>query len=798
MWRLGALREQERNMIDAIKFIANVGEFERVDDDPPLPLARLTLLYAENARGKTTLAEVLRSLATGDATLLASRQRLDTKKPSRVIINVAGQSNPVVFEDGAWASAPLETIRVFDDAFAFANVSSGLDVYTAHRKNLHELILGQQGVDLDNEIRRCMRRTRELQDQHRKLRERIREAVPFKLAEKDVDEFCRFPPHADVDAAIHNQEQLRAAVAQENAIRDTPSLSRLELPAIDADAIRQRLRTGLANLNDETLERVTAHLRQLNTSGEQWVRQGMEYVQGATATNDCPFCGQDLTISPLIAHYQQYFGDAYRNLNSAIRQHQREFSTAHGSGARSAFLQVVQHNATLAQFWSPFCEVGPTEVNGDDLLKAWADAADPIDALLRRKTDAPLDEIALPDDVSSAIVRYEDRRRSNGNVNNTIDIANREILEVKAKATSTAAATVDAEILRLQKTKARYSPDVAALCAAYDEKQAEIDASENEAQAAKEQLEEYRNTVFPEYEAGVNKYLERFSATFQIKRLRSQDITSGPISTYAIEIKGEMVPVAREKVPPDEHSFGSTLSAGDRSTLALAFFFEALRQHPQVGELVVVIDDPVSSLDEHRLLMTVEEIKKLVGQVAQVIVLSHNKRFLATIWDQTKTAASDSRTALKIVRRNDGSSLLPWDVSAEVVTMHDILHKRIETYVQTGSNGDERSVAEGLRPYLEGFLRVMYPAKYPPGTMIGNFLKRCRETLHTDDQILASEDMETLASLLTYANLFHHDTNPLYDTVEINAQALTSYARRTLAFTTFRGSASAQDASSSA
>jgi len=38
-----------------------------------------------------------------------------------------------------------------------------------------------------------------------------------------------------------------------------------------------------------------------------------------------------------------------------------------------------------------------------------------------------------------------------------------------------------------------------------------------------------------------------------------------------------------------------------------------------------LIDDPISNLDEHRALTTVQEIRRLAERAAQVIVLSHNK-----------------------------------------------------------------------------------------------------------------------------------------------------------------------------
>ena len=59
-------------MIERFKYIQNVGRFEQVEcqDDPTL--SKLSLVYSENGRGKTTLCAILRSLTSGDSTLSPS------------------------------------------------------------------------------------------------------------------------------------------------------------------------------------------------------------------------------------------------------------------------------------------------------------------------------------------------------------------------------------------------------------------------------------------------------------------------------------------------------------------------------------------------------------------------------------------------------------------------------------------------------------------------------------------------------------------------------------------------------
>ena len=89
-------------MINHLQLIRNVGRFDSVKAAANIALNRLTLMYAENGRGKTTLAAILRSLATGDAIPIVERRRLAAQQPPHVIIGCAGGPPAAMFQNGVW------------------------------------------------------------------------------------------------------------------------------------------------------------------------------------------------------------------------------------------------------------------------------------------------------------------------------------------------------------------------------------------------------------------------------------------------------------------------------------------------------------------------------------------------------------------------------------------------------------------------------------------------------------------------------------------------------------------------
>jgi hypothetical protein len=60
----------------------------------------MTVGYAENGRGKTTLSAILRSLA--DPVPILERKRVGGREPTKIVIECTGSTQPAIFDNGAW------------------------------------------------------------------------------------------------------------------------------------------------------------------------------------------------------------------------------------------------------------------------------------------------------------------------------------------------------------------------------------------------------------------------------------------------------------------------------------------------------------------------------------------------------------------------------------------------------------------------------------------------------------------------------------------------------------------------
>jgi wobble nucleotide-excising tRNase len=761
-------------MINSLNLIRNIGRFDSFTTRTQLE--RLTLIYAENGRGKTTLSAILRSLGTGDPIPISERRRLAAQNQPHAIVACTGGPPDAMFQNGAW-NRTLSDVLIFDDVFVDQNVYSGLIVGSDHRQNLHELILGAQGVTLNHQLQALITRI----EQHNAELRRLGSLIPAtERGALSVDEFCSLPANPNIDQEIQAAEQNLAASRQQDPIRNTPDLPLLNLPDLEYAAIQTVLSSELSDLDTAAAERVQAHLQSIGDNAESWIADGMSRQNAATDAreNSCIFCAQDLSGSPVITHYRAFFGEAYRTHQQAIRDAESNFDETHSPSSALQFERSARTLTELRNFWAAFGDIPELNLDSVATTADWNAVRVMITALFEQKKTAPLDAPVFPVETREAIDAFNTRRSDILELNQQILVANQTIAAIKQRTATANTATIESALIRLNATRARHAATTNALCQNYlAEKQAKA-ATEQQRDQARRALDQYRTQVFPAYEEVINRYLQRFGASFHLERIQTVNTRGGPTCTYNVVVNNTPVAVAGGTAQPGEHSFKNVLSAGDRNTLAISFYLASIDLDPDRGNRVAVIDDPVSSLDEHRSLTTVQEVRRLFEQVAQVVVLSHSKPFLCQTWESVR---DHRKAALQVVRQGSVSTITTWDVNADSETENDRRHKTLRDYLATGQQ-NEREVAAAIRPCLEAFFRVAYPEHFPAGNLLGPFRSTCSQRVGTSQQILTQVDIDELRDLIDYGNLFHHDSNPAWQTQVINSTQLEGFVRRTLAF----------------
>ena len=97
-------------MLSEIKFIQSIGRFETARPTPGATFGPCTLVFGENGWGKSTLADILRSLTTNNPSILAGRATLAADAPPKAVLRFGSQSHSAL-----GGKSPAEAPRRADD-----------------------------------------------------------------------------------------------------------------------------------------------------------------------------------------------------------------------------------------------------------------------------------------------------------------------------------------------------------------------------------------------------------------------------------------------------------------------------------------------------------------------------------------------------------------------------------------------------------------------------------------------------------------------------------------------------------
>lgn len=161
------------------------------------------------------------------------------------------------------------------------------------------------------------------------------------------------------------------------------------------------------------------------------------------------------------------------------------------------------------------------------------------------------------------------------------------------------------------------------------------------------------------------------------------------------------------------------LSEGERTAIAFIYFIVQLKdQEFDLAEGVVVIDDPVSSLDSSSAYQAFAFLKNAVKDAKQVFLLTHNFSFLRLLinWLQHDPAAKKKNKMYMLVCRNDAagrhSTIVPLDQALiDHPTEYHFLFKTLANFKGDGTIAECYHIPNVTRKVLETFLDFFVPGK---------------------------------------------------------------------------------------
>lgn len=706
-------------MIKQIKNINNVSCYREFSSGGSIQFERLTFIYGLNTRGKSTLTDILTSLKENDPTLITSRKSIPpatTNQSVKISIRPFGATNQVdcIFSNTSWTQVDSnECLHIFTSDFIHKNLFTGLSIERQNKENFTTFVLGQQGVQLATEIA----------DDKRLLRQKrsaLPNFLPLFLNGKPESEW---QPFLSIDIAALNIEEMKSRVAeldlnlrQEQQRLERPS-EILQIPDVSPFSVPPSNLPDLTYQTNDLLEREFSEISSIaiaklhehiennfetTENAEQWIKEGLDARKDDS--ENCSFCGQSLeNAQDLINVYHAFFNQAYREYISDVSGRTANLRRQWVALSFNSLNTVIANQSLLTQYSQLInAEAFTTLMTRLNELIQSANEAD-LNDLSRRfsqdfnlafsnKERRPHEKIESIN-FSSLIESQNNYYSRLSAISETIESIReairifkepyRNLTQIRTKISG-----IEAEIKDKKRLIARFEQDDS--CVSYESEKRGIAIIEDRITNNEQELSTNQNQYLDDFFTRIDFHFKQFgSENFALER-GTDNRGHQPVYYLKIKFKG---------VDINDTNIGKVFSESDKRALALSVFWAKIDflTSEQKSKAIIVLDDPVTSFDDNRILKSITRIKDTIAYVSQVIVLTHYSHFIKNFMERGMNDAFPV-SFIEIAQDNNTSFLRKIEGSKLTATTYDKIFSKIQAFINRESEEDIRS---DLRPFLE-------------------------------------------------------------------------------------------------
>lgn len=486
-------------------------------------------------------------------------------------------------------------------------------------------------------------------------------------------------------SAVLTEEQKVPLRSRKDA-QPKPAIGEVSAPSVDLGALTQEVDALVArSIVAQTLDELT-----VNANLSAWIERGLALHSGDHASDTCRFCQQPLLATRRSA-LEAHFNDAFAAFQRELAALASKLKTAKQS------VSSLRLPETSRFYDSLVLEVTTASALLSGAVTSTEDALEALIARVEAKRDnpfAPASEAAATAVQSPALgVTVATLNALVNNHNKTSEDFKRSVDDACKELELSYVAEAHTEYLELIEA-------VKIAEAALEEVRSKPASIQGEINTRERSILEHRRPA-DELTEELRAYLGRDELHFDVKG-----------NGYALTRGGQPV---------------SHLSEGERTAIAFLYFLKSLQDKTfDMSKGIVVIDDPVSSLDANALFSAFSHMRERTSQCGQLIIFTHSFPFFREVknWfhhlPKQGKQNPDQRPArffmLRSYRHSDGSrgSLLgPLDrLLEEHESEYQYLFKRVYEEAHRASV-DSLEHHYGLpnvaRRLLETFLAFRFP-----------------------------------------------------------------------------------------
>lgn len=617
-------------MIKKIEEIKKLGIYDSYQWKCSKEFNKHNICFGFNGSGKSTLSNLFNLVASNK--IFTQDQKDELFKD----LKTADNDSSVKFKDDlTYPVRPNQEnlrIYVFNSNFIANHVYDGtvgkMTKFNVAETVLEDPTIKQINADIDTKTKEKENKeadNKEIEDKFKELKTAYNLVYREHFPNRQLRSGSTIP--AITELTSNTKEEIESSIAQKIAEyklsekqaeleSDILEISKLEFKKIEIDLVELSSlleQSAKENATDNLKDKIQLYQKEIGEEKsnkiEPWFELGESLLTISKEKDQsiCPLCKTDLsnTIDSLVDEFADYFDKSYLDFIEKIKiQKERIDSTI-------LSLKTTQTNSAAIQAYgikySKFIEIKFPEL---DKVEIETDLKELLASIIEKQSNSSKKIIIEVEQIQKLIDTYNQNiDKLNSFKNNAItDLRNQKIDPTK----------IDGEIRALYtqliykdlngtEEENRIENFHTATSAISDIVTSISELTDQKIQRLKELKMEAKK---------VGEYLEKLGITHFTIDLREGEEQNNILIKY----KG---------FDETKKRLRNTLSEGEKTALAFAYFMSKVSTEvTNKGQTIIVIDDPISSLDDNRLYSTAFLIHEEFKDYKQLFVLSHNMLFL--------------------------------------------------------------------------------------------------------------------------------------------------------------------------
>jgi wobble nucleotide-excising tRNase len=668
-------------MIRRIQYIKGFGVFDHFQWPADLPdFKRFNLIYGWNYSGKTTLSRAFRCFEQGLPHVDFAAAQVQLKADGGTIYDLFEPSSAPAFR--VFNSDFVRENLSFDDGSAAPILVLGTEDI-AKQETLNAKKVERDTLNLSIESNK--RKDHDIaEDIDKALTRYARDFIKIPLAEVNYDK-RRFEPHVR-DCKTNPEENLldESAISECLAVYGSKDKKPALTPKVSTLSSFAKLKEKTISLLARTVTG-SKRIERLkdNPAVENWVNAGRQLHDRQAA---CQFCGQELPTD-FLTHLAEHFSAEYENLIAELTSLAKAIGTA-----QDEEIQIDHTNDLYLELAGRFTD--EKSLLGKALKARVAALQILADAVAAKQTNAftSIECPAVDDPVDQITVTIEAINKTIAEHNGRTDAFDKRRQQAFDRLEKHYAAFFVCEEKYNESLQ-----QIADLKRTIGEQSANLDVLNSQIRKLEGELSEAVK--------GAERINELLAAYF------GKNDLSVAVSTE------KRFQIVRSSV------VAKNLSEGEKTAIAFAYFITRVQdgRHP-LADTLIVIDDPISSLDANHLFNTYALIKTQLIGCRQLFLSTHSFEFFNLIreWatdeekNTNKPQVDWKKWGVFLAKRLDNGEATLQEIPKELLKFKSEYHylfSMLYHFDKAGAGNFDQllSLPNAVRRFMEAFGGIMIP-----------------------------------------------------------------------------------------